>query len=64
MIRSNIQLKAWEGRGSRKRLRECVKVRGNETLDRIFEQKDHRVVALFTHSGIRCNGPCAAKAFC
>ena len=42
----------WE----QKRLLECVKVRGNETLDRIFEQKDHRVVALFTHSAFAAMG--------
>ena len=42
----------WE----QKWLRECLKVRGNETLDRIFEQKGHRIVALFTHSGFAAMG--------
>ena len=42
----------WE----QKWLRECLKVRGNETLDRIFEQKGHRIVALCTHNGFTAMG--------
>ena len=45
-----------EGPWEQKWLRECVKARGNETLHRIFEQKGHRIVALFTHAGFAAMG--------
>ena len=53
---SNILLKEVSRRAGAEVATRVSKVRGNETLDCIFEQKGHRIVALCTHNGLTAMG--------